>query len=550
MIKKLKVLNFALIDDLEIEFNDGLTALTGETGAGKSIILESLQLLFGKRSDAQMIRYGEDKAIVRGVFKLSKEVQDFYGYGDEIEIEREIDASGKHQMRINSEIVTLTKLRDVTKMFASIHAQDETMQLQDKNTYLQYIDQVDQEKIDTLMNQYMLSRSEYILKKQAFDQLKNKKQESLERADFLAYQVKELEGFKLKLHEKEELQYEIHKLENYDKTMAQLQQAYQLLEGQTFNLDELYEASKHISRLTDIDQIYVDMKERLESSYYEIDDVKSKIYDVIESLDFDQEEFNIMQERSYELQKIEQKYQKTIDELIVYLEHIKDELLRITNYDQYVIESKKKLEQAFDDTYQKGLKLVDLRKKLAKQLAKDLLNELKDLDLDKATFDILFDVPNKENAHFLETGIEQVEFLISLNEGEPVKPLAKVASGGERARFMFALKSIYAKANHLSLLILDEIDIGISGKTAAKVATKMASLSELMQLIVITHLPQVAAKADQHFGITKHKEKERMVTRINLLSIDDRITNIAMMLSDEKLSHYAIGQAKILLGLE
>ncbi len=550
MIQLLKVQNFALIDDLEIKFEDGLTALTGETGAGKSIILESLQLLFGKRSDAQMIRYGESKAIVRGLFRLPKRVSDFYGLDCNIEIEREIDAQGRHQMRINHDAVTLTKLREVTKMFASIHAQDETMQLLDKNMYLQFIDQVDEDGINEIHQSYMLARSNYIEKKQTFDQLKNKKQESLERADYLSFQVKELEGYQLKKHEKEELEYEIHKLENYDKTMAQLQNAHQLLEGQTFSLDDLYEASKSLSRISEIDEQYNDMHSRLENSYYEIDDVKSKVFDLIESLDFDQDKFNQMQERLYELQKIEQKYQKSIDKLIIYLEEIKDELLRITNYDQYVIESKKKLDKAFDDVYSKASKLIELRKKLAKNLSDQILLELRDLDLPKASFNIKFEIPKKEDVHFLETGIEQVEFMISLNEGEPVKPLARVASGGERARFMFALKSIYAKANRLSLLILDEIDIGISGKTAAKVALKMSLLSKEMQLIVITHLPQVAAKANHHYGISKHKENDRMVTRINLLTMEDRISNIAMMLSDEKLSHYAIGQAKILLGLE
>ena len=550
MISTLKVQNFALIDDLEIKFDKGLTALTGETGAGKSIILESLQLLFGKRSDAQMIRYGEDKAIVRGHFHLPKSVSNYYGYDEEIEIEREIDAQGRHQMRINKETVTLSKLREVTKMFASIHAQDETMQLLDKNSYLQFIDQVDEEKVDKLHQTYMLARSIYLEKKHAFDQLKNKKQESLERADFLSFQIKELESYKLVKHEKEELEYEINKLENFDKIMSQLQTAYQLLNSETFNLDELYDASKALSKLQDIEEQYEDMKQRLENSYYEVDDVKSKIYDLIESLGFNQDEFNIMQERSFELQKIEQKYQKSVDELIIYLEDIKDEQLRITNYDQYVLEAKKKLEKAYDDAYDKAIKLTELRQKLANKLSTQILTELEDLDLTKANFEIEFDIPSKENTHFLETGIEQVEFMISLNEGEPIKPLAKVASGGERARFMFAFKSIYAKANQLSLLVLDEIDIGISGKTAAKVAAKMALLSNDMQLLVITHLPQVAAKAKYHYGITKHKENNRMVTRISLLTMDDRISNIAMMLSDEKLSHYAIGQAKILLGLE
>ena len=176
-----------------------------------------------------------------------------------------------------------------------------------------------------------------------------------------------------------------------------------------------------------------------------------------------------------------------------------------------------------------------------------MITELKDLDLDKAMFEIEFEEVLKEEKSLLETGLDQVEFMISLNEGEPIKPLAKVASGGERARFMFALKSIYAKSNQLSMLVLDEIDIGISGKTAAKVATKMSELSKMMQLIVITHLPQVAAKADHHYGIIKIKEHNRMVTHINKLTMDQRIEMIGMMLSDEKLSHFAIEQAKMLL---
>jgi DNA repair protein RecN (Recombination protein N) len=289
------------------------------------------------------------------------------------------------------------------------------------------------------------------------------------------------------------------------------------------------------------------MAERLSSSYYEIDDVKSRIYHDIEGLDFDQDRFNLMQERHYELIKIEQKYQKEINDLIDYYHDIKKELLMITDYDEYIKEARKELEEAFLDAFNSGLKLRELRQKLAKKLSKDMIEELKDLDLEKASFDIVFDDIEKDEKALLETGLDQVEFMISLNEGEPIKPLAKVASGGERARFMFALKSIYAKSNQLSMLVLDEIDIGISGKTAAKVALKMSELSKDMQLIVITHLPQVAAKADHHYGITKHKENNRMVTHITKLNLDQRIEMIGMMLSDEKLSHFAIEQAKMLL---
>lgn len=547
MLTSLKVSHFALIDDLEIEFDEGLTALTGETGAGKTIILESLHLLFGKRSDQQMIRYGESKAVVVGSFHLPKDKQELLGLDEEIIVRREIDANSRHVMKINDEVVTLNRLKEVMAVIGNIHSQNDSMTLFDRSYYLTFIDQVDSKKIDELLNHYLIKRSKYIDQKKAFEQLKNKKEASVEKESFLAYQIKELEGYHLVPDEKIHLEEELNKLKNYDKIMNELQTAYTYLDGEVYQIDHIYDASIALDKIKHLDESYQDMAERLSSSYYEIDDVKSRIYHNIESLDFDQDRFNLMQERHFELIKIEQKYQKEINDLIDYYHEIKKELLMITDYDEYIKEAKKELDEAFLEAYQAGLSLRELRQKLAKKLSKDMILELKDLDLDKATFDIVFDDIEKEEKYLLESGLDQVEFMISLNEGEPIKPLAKVASGGERARFMFALKSIYAKSNQLNMLVLDEIDIGISGKTAAKVAQKMAELSKDMQLIVITHLPQVAAKADHHYGITKHKENNRMVTHITRLNLDQRIEMIGMMLSDEKLSHFAIEQAKMLL---
>ena len=547
MLTSLKVSHFALIDDLEIEFDEGLTALTGETGAGKTIILESLHLLFGKRSDQQMIRYGESKAVVVGSFHLPKDKQELLGLDEEIIVRREIDANSRHVMKINDEVVTLNRLKEVMAVIGNIHSQNDSMTLFDRSYYLTFIDQVDSKKIDELLNHYLIKRSKYIDQKKAFEQLKNKKEASVEKESFLAYQIKELEGYHLVPDEKIHLEEELNKLKNYDKIMNELQTAYTYLDGEVYQIDHIYDASIALDKIKHLDESYQDMAERLSSSYYEIDDVKSRIYHNIESLDFDQDRFNLMQDRHFELIKIEQKYQKEINDLIDYYHEIKKELLMITDYDEYIKEAKKELDEAFLEAYQAGLSLRELRQKLAKKLSKDMILELKDLDLDKATFDIVFDDIEKEEKYLLESGLDQVEFMISLNEGEPIKPLAKVASGGERARFMFALKSIYAKSNQLNMLVLDEIDIGISGKTAAKVAQKMAELSKDMQLIVITHLPQVAAKADHHYGITKHKENNRMVTHITRLNLDQRIEMIGMMLSDEKLSHFAVEQAKMLL---
>lgn len=547
MLKQLHVENFALIDDLTMDFLPGLSALTGETGAGKSIILESLQLLFGKRSDATMIRHGEAKAYVSGVFALNQEKQERFNLPHEIKVEREVDQSGRHQMKINGESVTLSRIKEVMTSLGSIHSQTETMQLFDKSYYLELIDQVDQHEVDQMLGLYMVLRSNYLDKKKKTDELNNKKHLSLEKQSYLEYQVKELKGLNLQPDERVQLDEAIEKLKNHDKIMAQLRTSYQSLESETFQLDQVYDAAKALEKIAHLDSSYQEMSARLTQSYYDIDDVKSTLYQTMESLDFDEDAFNRMQERSYELIKIENKYHKTINQLIDYLHEIEQELWMITDYDAFIESARKDTDQAFKKAFEQGMKLSQYRHQLSQKLANDVLVELKDLDLEKAHFEIVFESINQDPSSLLENGLDIVDFYISLNEGEPIKPLSKVASGGERARFMFALKSIYAKANHLSLLILDEIDIGISGKTASKVANKMSKLSDMMQLIVITHLPQVAARALYHYGIRKIKEKTRMVTRIDHLSDDERIEHVALMLSDEKLTHFAIEQAKLLL---
>lgn len=547
MIKALRVQNFALIDDLDMTFETGLIALTGETGAGKSIILESLNLLFGKRSDAQMIRHGSTKASVFGIFELNDLQMDALGLPKIIEIEREIDGNGRHQMKLNHENVTLSKLRDVMTSIGSIHSQNETMTLFDKQAYVDFIDQMNHTETEKLRNAYLFARESFLSLDKKDKNLRAKKAESLEKAEFYEFQIQELKSLKLVVGEKKDILDKIEKMKHHDRILQSLREANQIFSEDVLSINLIYQASKTLDKITYLDANYLSLQERLTNAYYELDDVKSLLFQALEDLDFDEDSFNSLQERSYELDKIESKYHKSVEELIDYLNEIEEAYRLITDYDNLLEESKKAVNQAFLAAIQQGEKLSNLRKKLAKEFEKEMLNQLKDLDLDKASFEVLFEKQDMTPSILTEQGIDSIEFMISLNEGEPIKPLARVASGGERARFMFSLKAIDAIRNRLSLLILDEIDIGISGKTAAKVARKMKELSSNMQLIVITHLPQVAARADHHYEITKIKEDDRMVTRINHLDANRRIESIALMLSDEKLSTYAIEQAKMLL---
>lgn len=546
MLKHLDVKNFALIDDLEIDFEKGLTALTGETGSGKSILLESLSLLFGKRSDAEYIRHGATKALVTGKFILNDEQQQTLGLPKEVVLSREIDATGRHLIKVNQETSTLQKLKQISNKIGLIHGQNDTHMLMDKSSYVDFVDQIDKQKTQELLNKYLIKRSNYLELSKKLETLKSKKKETLERVDFLTYQVKELDQLNLKTNEKEQLEEQVDKLKNFDKIKQALKEATELLNNETFNMGNLYDAYKVVSKIGSFDPQYENEAKVLEESYYNLEDAIKNVSSLYKDLDFDEDTFNQNQARIFELNKIETKYAKSINDLVVYLAQIKEELALSTDYDGYLKDIKQKVDKAYEETYNEGLKLRKYREILAKKLEKELTESLHQLDLTKAKFEIVFE-PLKDNQALEENGIDALEFMISLNEGEPLKALAKVASGGEKARFMFSLKSIFARNSKLSMLVFDEIDIGISGKTASKVASKMKEISKDIQTLTITHLPQVAAKADYHYAIYKEKKDNRMQTFINILDDEKRILAIASMLSDEEISPFAIEQAKALL---
>ncbi len=546
MLKKLEVKNFALIDDLEIEFGKGLTALTGETGSGKSILLESLSLLFGKRSDAEYIRYGEKRALVTGTFLLSSNQMDSLSLPNEIILSREIDSTGKHVVKLNDEVITLAKLKLISSGIGLIHGQNDTYMLLDKSAYVSFIDQMDIEATSKLLNTYLIKRSTYQDAQKHYESLTNKKTESLERIDFLTFQVKELDGLKLSINEKETLADQIQKLKNFDQIKTALTIANDALHGHTFQTDYLYEAYKQVTKISDYDEAYKELAKILEDSYYNLEEGIKQLNHSLKTLDFDDETFNQYQARVFELNKIEIKYGKPINELVDYLAKIKEELAISSDYEGYLKEALNKANLAYNEAFIVAEKLHNLRVKLAKVLEKEITTSLQELDLEKAKFEIIFDEV-KPGMHLDESGIDTIEFMISLNEGEPLKALSKVASGGEKARFMFSLKSLFARTSGLSMLVFDEIDIGISGKTASKVAGKMKEISNDIQTLVITHLPQVAAKSDYHYFIYKEKVNDRMQTFIKALTTEERILSIAGMLSDDQISSFAIEQAKSLI---
>lgn len=533
MLKTLTVKHIALIDDMTLDFHQGLTAITGETGAGKSMVLESLQLLFGKRSDQDMIRHGFDEAIVFGVFELEKDI---------ITIERRISNQSKNQMKLNGEPVTLLKIREVASKLGHIHDQDDLFELIDPKSYVHMLDAFDDQHIEPLRTNYLFVKSSYedaIKKKQHVMHIHETKQK---QDDLLRFQIQELDALKLKEDEFKNIQEEIHQLKHYDTISTHFNHLKTLFED-TDVMSQMVQIKQEIESLAKYMHAFETMQETIRSFYYELDDMKSTILSEIERLDFDQNTFETLQQREYELLKIQQKYQKSIPELIVYLDEIKTEMDTFDNYDALIQSLDIDIKMKHQVTIEEANKLSQFRQKVAKMIKEALILRLLELDLPHVSFDIRFEHIDQ----FLESGMDDVLFYISLNEGEPLKPLHKVASGGERSRFMFAFKSLQALYQGVSMLILDEIDTGISGKTASKVANQMAKLSEDMQVIIITHVPQVAAKAHTQLKVYKKTIDGRIQTFVETLNEESRIKEIASMLSDETMSTFAIEQAKMLL---
>lgn len=557
MLERLNVKNFAIIEDLTVDFSSGMTVLTGETGAGKSLIIDTISLLLGARADSDMIRYGEKSASICGTFTSNNsfidELLNKYEIPvyDKITILREIADSGKNIIKINNHQVTLSMLKNISVHLADIHIQNDTYKLFNPDSYLLILDSKNDSKFDKLLADYLMNYSKYLEALKEYNHIKEGKKQALDKLEFLKYECDELSNLNLYENIDVELEEKIAKLSNYDKIFSSLNEAYNTLNSEMNGIDSLYNASKSIEKIASYDSKYKDYCEKLLDSYYISSEIKEDIYNQIESLDFDEDELNQSIERLNEIEHAKTKYKKSVSELISYLNEITIEIEMVTNYDEVFKEHEEKCKDLFNKALSSGLKLSEYRKKLSLKMTSQIEKECKDLDLDNTIFDIKFneidcsDFTNKDIFH--ENGIDEIEFMISFNKGEPLKPLHKVASGGEMSRIMLAFKSYLSANTDLSLMVFDEIDTGVSGATAKKIAIKMHQISKHVQVLCITHLPQVAAIGDQHKHIYKELIDGRTKTRIEDLSYDRRVEEIAMMLSGDKLSMYALEHAKSLL---
>lgn len=553
MLERLYVENFAIIEKIEVLFNEGMTVLTGQTGAGKSLILDTISLLLGDRSNQDMIRYGKTKAIIEGVFSYNNpkidEVLDELKIKqcNKLTIRREITANKKNIIRVNNELVTLIDLKKITRFLADIHVQHDTLRLLNNENYLTILDKNNLE-IENLKNDYQIALYKYLKALKDYDKIIKAKNNVLEKLDYLEYAYYEISKLGLKENEDIDLEYRISKLENHDKIYQNLHNSYAIMNDEQGILNLVFDVKEAIKKISLFDNNYNDYLERLNNIYYDLEDLKSSIAFDIENNDFDPNELDYLQARLESINVVKKKYHKNVNELILYLKELDLEINLSTNYDATQKKAFEDVLKTFDELKVSALKLSDKRKEKALILEMDLKEQCCDLGLENIEFKICFndvvitDCLNKEV--FKEDGIDIINFMVTLNKGEPLKMLDRVASGGELSRIMLAFKAIMAQKYDYSLMVFDEIDTGVSGAMASLIASKMQQIARYNQVLVISHLPQVAAIATNQINICKKEENDLTYTYIEYLTYEQRIYNIASMLSGKNVSSLAIETAK------
>lgn len=555
MLKKLHVKNFAIIDDISLDLEPGFTVLTGQTGAGKSLIIDSIGLLIGDRADSGQIRYGETKATILGIFDSTKEINDYlFNLGIEISntitIQREITKT-KSTAKINGSVVNIQMLKGLGSLLADIHTQNDTIRLINKDNYLNLIDPENDKKFNDLLAKYVIDYNNYHASLDEYRQILKSSDTEKDQLEYYEFIYKEISSLDLHKNEDIELEEKISKLKNFDKIFESLKKAINYLDNEYFNLDNVYKALEDINSIKEFDKNYNETASKLSEGYYNLDDALHDLKDYIKGLDYDQDELNNAQERLQIIDNLKLKYHHDLDGIIKYAADLKLKIDLVTNYDGLLKDKYEALSLKFKDLIRSGKVLSEYRQKRALIISQNIEQMLKELEITHAKFEISF--VNKDfndplqSEVFMPSGIDEVDFLISTNLGEPLQSLVKVASGGEMSRIMLAFKAYFANESKLSLMVFDEIDTGVSGSVAFEIAKKIKQIANECQVIAITHLPQVASSADNQLYIYKEEVDGRTLTRVNKMNKSDRILQIAKMISGEKVSSFALEQAKDLL---
>ena len=550
MLKKLIVKNFAILEDIEINFYNGLTILTGETGAGKSLIIDSISLLLGERASIEMIRNGEDKATITGVFSTTniylKAYLEKLGVtpSDELEIVRVISPSRSY-IKVNNVLITLNDLKVISHYIADIHLQFDMTKLLNKENYIEIVDGFKQEVINEYKDKYLESLDLLKQENNKYLDLVKRINEIKANQEQYEYDLNELKALCLQPNEEEEIKEKISFLKNYDKIYSLIKESEEITDKDS--LSDIYSLKDNINKLASYQNEYKELYERLNNAYYELEDIYASISKKSRYFDYDPKELDNLEERLSSINSLKKKLNKSFDELIDYQIELENILSHEEDYDILLKEEKDKLLDIYKNTYTLGSDLSEVRKSIGKGIEKDCEKHLLDLGL-KSVFEVRVNkspLPNEVDLSiFKENGIDDVDFYIETNIGEGLKPLAKIVSGGEVSRIMLAFKALMIKSSKVETVIFDEIDTGISGEIASRVAHKIFEISLNTQVISITHLPQVAALSKNHVKISKEIKNNRTYTYIKYLNLDEKIYEIASLISGGKVSEKQLEYAK------
>ncbi|MGQ2287230.1 DNA repair protein RecN [Leuconostoc suionicum] len=549
MLENLIIENFAIIEKVDLQFEEGMSVLTGETGAGKSIIIDALFMLTGGRANSEMVRHGSKKAVLQAVFSVpdNQKLRDLIarsgvaGDDNELIIYRELNQNGRSIIRINGVLVNLKTLAAIGRYLVDIQGQNDAQQLLNPEEHLPLLDAFGGEKITQFRNDYQELFQKFRSITTRIRNIQTSQQEITQRLDLLKFQQEELQEANLQPNEENDLLDARDKLRNFKKIADRLQLTQTALSGEQGGaIDSLAEAVHQLQDIAEYDDQYAELAKTISEAYYTAQDVGRDVDEQLSELTYDEAELIRIDDRLQLIHSLERKYGTTVADVLDFQAKIEKELSLIDD-DEFDVE---RLQVKQNDMRQllrkKAIKLREARQKVARNLEKNVNQQLNDLLMSGAEFAVHFDPVEG----YISSGIDKVEFYVQTNVGEGMAPLVKIASGGEAARLMLALKTTFVKQQHIISIVFDEADTGVSGRVAQAIAKKMLTISTDSQVLAITHLPQVAAAATHHYLISKLTENDRTLTQVAPLDEYGRVHAIAMMLSGDNITETALANAR------
>lgn len=555
MLLELSIRNLAVVEAVDLSFDTGLHVLTGETGAGKSILIDAISLVLGGRGSVEYVRHGTNKAEITALFELAKahpawQTLHEFGLGADGEghilIKRDISRHGKSVCRINGHIVTLTMLRQLGNSLVDIHGQHDHQSLLREEEHVNWLDDYAGEPLKKVKSQYRELYERYRRVEEDIRRLNEDERQTAQRIDLLEFQLNEIAAASLIPGEDKRLLERRTKLVHLEKIVQHVQEAYHALRSDNQALNDIGHALSAVGTVAEYDTELKGILELIQNAYYQLEEAQAALGRLAEQQEFDQGELNNIEARLHVIEQLKRKYAPSIDEIIQYGRDIEVELDALKNRERHTRDLQKQANELRAELTAKARQLSTKRKEAAERLQREVERELKELHMKHTRFDVEM---RTEEGKFFSHGADQLKFVISANPGEPMKPLAKTASGGELSRIMLALKTIFHEVDEMESLIFDEIDTGVGGRAAQAIAEKMHRIAGGKQVLCVTHLPQVACMADRHVHIAKRIKSGQTMTQVRVLDEQERIEELARMLGGVEVTHKTKQHAEEMLRL-